>query len=151
MTKHDPAVYTALLDQDRRLEAIEDALGMGVAGMGQRRLVELYHDSLDPGDITERSGRSWARLTLTLDSSQLLVLVRLTGDPFPYQGLLAVLDAHAAQEHDVTDAREHLLKIAQGLLNAQGLELIRPRDVMGMPPLKTRAARTIRRDLGGSQ
>lgn len=141
MTNTNPAVITALLDQDRRLEALEEALGMGAVGLRPNRLVELYHDSFDPVVDSEKESRHWARLVTTLDSSQLLLLARLTGDPFPFRPLLARMDTYYAKDYQVKDAVDHLVSIGQDLLTAQGLGLLRPRDIMGRMPMALRPIR----------
>lgn len=147
MHNPDPITLAALIDQERRIRALEQALGAEHMGLERRRLGELYFDALEPVEPSEAVARHWARSALCLDTCQLLALAKLMGDPFPWQGILGTLDRLSAAGLDVEDARAHVLEIAQGLLQAQGLELIRPRDVMAAMPQMKRALATIRKEI----
>ncbi len=57
----------------------------------------------------------------------------MVNDPFPWKPFLALLDHATDAGYLVDDATEHLLHIAQELLNAQGLWLLTPADLMGSP------------------
>jgi hypothetical protein len=145
MPTRDVPLQAALVDHEHRLAAIEEALGMAVAALPRNRLLELYEDALNPTPLDAGSARGWARHALALDVSSLIVLIQHTGDPFPWQGILARLDVLHAQGFEVTDAVEHVERLARGTLKAQGLDLIRPRDVMGHGPLRYRAIGAIRK------
>lgn len=148
MSSRDVVLHAAAVDHERRLRAIEDLLGFSVEALPLGRLLELYQDALDPGELSPAAARSWVRQALVLDCSQWLMVTKVTGDPFPWQGMLARLDVLASHGFDVQDALEHVLVVAQGMLRAQGLALLRPRDVMGTAPIRHRAIRTIRKQIG---
>lgn len=84
-----------------------------------------------------------------LDARQLLTLAQNTGDPHPWRPMLALLDEYLGAGFDVANARSHLLGIAQDLLNAQGLDLLQPYDVMAHPLAIQVAASAIRDSDGG--
>lgn len=148
MSNLDPVLAAALFDQDRRLRAVERVIGGEPVALPIRRLQELYLDASRVQEVDEHDARHWAMHALHLDCCQLLALAKLLGDPFPWQPVLLVLDACAQAGHDVADAQTHLLEIAQDLLRAQGLELVRPRDLMGTPIRMKAAADAIRTRIG---
>lgn len=150
MTDTDPTLMAAVIDQERRLRALEQVVGGEKIPLNMRRLRELYLDSARVQEPAEAEARHWARDVLHLDCCQLLALAKLFGDPFPWHPLMLVLDACAERGHDVEDARSHLLTIARDLLRAQGLELIEPRDVMPQPTRMKAAAGAIRKRAGFS-
>lgn len=120
-------------------------MGMGGVTLDRYRLMQLYEDALKTKEIVPGLSSHWARAGLCLDTSQLLVLARLVGDPFPWQGILRVLRLYQAEGEEVGDALAHVLKVAGDLLQAQGLELIRPQDVAHATPAMIAAVGTIRR------
>jgi hypothetical protein len=133
------SLRAAVLDHDSRIEAIESALGLGRPVAPPLRLLELYDDALRPVQWDADHARAWARQVLLLSPVSIVVLVRYTGDPFPWQGALVRLDEFHRRGFSVMDAIAHVEAVATSALAAQGLGLIRPRDVMGYPPLRRRA------------
>jgi hypothetical protein len=88
----------------------------------------------------------WERQLFVLDARALLIMARQVRDPTPWYPLLILLDRYIAAGFDLDVCRQHLLSIAQDLLNLQGLRKISPRDVMGNPlRIKTALAAISRR------
>lgn len=83
--------------------------------------------------LTEKEVFLWNSLIQGLDVQQLLKLGRRVQDPFPWKPFLVLLDHATLEGYFVDDATEHLLRIAQELLNIQGLWVLTPADVMGKP------------------
>lgn len=138
------------------LELKVEALNAQILGRNQvmfhaHQLVSLYMDAAKGPAYDEVSARHWARQIFCLDTRQLLVTARLCRDPFPWQPFLRLLDLYMVEGFDiyVTEAQDHLLKVARALLDLQGLRKIQPRDVMGNP-LRIKAAISAIRDRGGS-
>ncbi len=96
-----------------------------------RLLTELYQDALMGPMVDDESGRHWERHVMNLTVHQLVIMGRGVGDPFPWRPILRNLDLMIKYGIDLTKARSHLLSIAQELLEAQGLRLLSPRDLMG--------------------
>ena len=96
-------------------------------------LGSLYLDACKKVTLDEATARHWERQTYLLDVKTLLHMARLTRDPTPWKPLLGILDAYIAEGFELEVARDHLLEIAQQLLNLQGFRKIRPRDVMANP------------------
>jgi len=95
-------------------------------------LFALYADALlGSFDLSEVSADLWNHATLCLDEEALLELGRQTKDPFPWKPLLLVLDHLFVHGFDTEQAAKHLLDIAQSLLKIQGLDRIRPEDLLG--------------------
>lgn len=127
-----PELQATVFDLRRRLAVLEELVhGQEHQELPVDFLLGIYVDSQRSVTPSEENCRHWCRQALLLDARQLLRMVRLTHDLHPWRPLLALLDQYAEIDFDVETAREHLLEVAQDLLDSQGLELIRPRDVMG--------------------
>lgn len=96
-------------------------------------LVSLYMDACRGPVFEPTDARHWGRQVYLLDARTLLVMARLTRDPLPWQPFLYLLDQYVANDFDLVAARDHLLSVAQDLLNLQGFSKIRPRDCMANP------------------
>ena len=128
------SLQATISDFQRRIRTLESS----VYGLEQQplRVDLLYGLYLDTHRTSEKSqflARMWCRQIFALDARQLLTLARNTGDPYPWRPMLAMLDDYLSNGFDVAPAREHLLGAAQDLLNAQGLDLVQPYDVMAHP------------------
>jgi hypothetical protein len=129
------ALQASIADFHRRVRVLEAA----VHGDEQRPLPidllqGLYVDAFARREPTVSDARMWARQAFMLDARQLLILAQITGDMHPWRPILGLLDhflGHGFEE--VRSSRAHLLSVAQDLLDAQGLDLIQPYDVMGQP------------------
>lgn len=123
-----------ILDLERRVDLLERGLyGHSAPQCGASLLTRCYleaHRALRK--IEPEKAGTWVAVAYLLDVRALVALGRYVNDPYPYRPFLAVLDICAL--HSVPSAfaaRTHLESVAQDLLTAQGLELIRPRDTMG--------------------
>lgn len=96
-------------------------------------LVSLYWDACKAPSLDETTARHWERQLNRLDARTLLVMARTTSDPSPWHPLLLLLDRYIRNGFDLHDCREHILSVAQDLLNIQGLRKIKPRDMAGNP------------------
>jgi hypothetical protein len=139
-------------DLERQVDALNAQIVGRTSGLFRpEQLVTLYMDAAKTPAYDEMSARHWARQIFCLDVRQFLFMARLCRDPFPWQPFLRLLDLYVVEGFDylVDDAHSHVLSVAQGLLNIQGLRKIGPRDVMGNP-LRIKAAISTIRDRGGS-
>jgi hypothetical protein len=84
-------------------------------------------------DLSRHEAYLWCRILKNMSTAQLLTLARDVQDPFPWKPFLVLLDYASMDGYPVDDATEHLLEIAQDLLNLQGLDLLTPNDLMGTP------------------
>lgn len=85
-----------------------------------------------PREIDQDFGALWVTSAYRWDARALVALGRHVHDPYPFRPFLAALDLCVL--HGIPgaeDARAHLESVGQDVLNAQGLELVRPRDTMG--------------------
>ena len=125
-------LQATILDFERRIALLEELVhGHEQQALPTEFLLGVYVDAQKEGELTTELCRHWVRQTFLLDTRQLLLLARLTQDLHPWRPLLALLDRYGEAGHPVETARVHLMSIAQDLLSVQGLDLIRPRDVMG--------------------
>lgn len=123
----------------RRLAALEALLH----GDAQERLTPdsamlLYyevHRAMGRGKLTEVGVKKWAAAFLALDEEVVLELARRTGDPFPWRPFFRLGLALVKLDDDVRirGAVLHLQDVAKNVLDAQGLELLEPEDVMHTP------------------
>lgn len=104
------------------------------ASLPEDFLAGSYLDAQKHFTLSEEICRHWTRQIFMLDCRQLLTLVRLSQDIHPWKPYLIVLDRLCADGYDAQGARVHLLAIARELLVVQGLGLLEPRDMMGIPP-----------------
>jgi hypothetical protein len=132
------------------LERQVDSLRRLVEGTEHRGLVPLDLQSLywEASRMyrvrkTSKEIHLWGCLIRSLDVRQLLALGRLTHDPFPWKPFLVLLDHAAMDGYLVDEPTAHLLEIAQDLMNAQGLALLTPADVMGTPLAVVQALETL--------
>lgn len=125
-------LQATILDFERRIALLEELVhGHEQQSLPTEFLLGLYIDSQKEGETTKDLCNHWVRQTFLLDTRQLLMLARLTYDLHPWRPLLALLDRYDEAGYPVEPARVHLLSIAQDLLRVQGLDLLRPRDMMG--------------------
>jgi hypothetical protein len=125
-------LQATLLDFGRRIALLEEMVhGHEQKALPTEFLLGVYVDAQREQELSTELCRHWVRQAFLLDSRQLLVLSRLSQDLHPWRPLLALLDRYAEAGYEVELARVHVLSIAQDLLTVQGLDLIRPRDVMG--------------------
>jgi len=122
-------------DLERQMRGVETLmLGRGREDYTVEGLRSLYWEACRRvRDLAPREVHLWSNLIQGLTTTQLLLLGRLTGDAFPWKPFLALLDHASVQGYLVDDATEHILGRAQDLLNAQGLWLLTPADLMGTP------------------
>lgn len=144
----DPVhLQATIFDFQRRIAMLEETIrGVEQKDLPTDFLLGLYLDSMSESLLTPDTGTHWVRQAYLLDARQLLHLVRLSCDLHPWRGILSILDRLLSIGFAPAErAREHVLSIAQDLLNAQGLELIHPRDVMGHPlPMRASILATMR-------
>ncbi len=130
----DPAYLQAtIFDFQRRIGLLEEMIhGVEQQDLPTDFLLGLYMDSMCEITPTPEMGKHWVRQAYLLDTKQLLRLSRLSCDLHPWRGVLSILNRLLAAEFEPAEkAREHILSVAQDLLNLQGLELLRPQDVVG--------------------
>ncbi len=84
-------------------------------------------------DLRPREVFLWCCMVRNLTVNQLLTMGRAVSDPFPWKPFLALLDRATVDGYLTDEATEYLLHIAQELLNAQGLWVLTPADLMGTP------------------
>lgn len=94
--------------------------------------------------VSARDAALWTRVIQNLDVAQLLTLARAVQDPFCWMPFLVLLDYATVRGHDTDDATAHLLRITRELLDAQGLELLEPGDLMARPLAIQEAVNAIR-------
>lgn len=124
-----------IFDLQRRIAILEQMIhGHEQASLPEDFLTGSYLDAQKHITPSEEVCRHWTRQIFMLDVRQLLTLVRLSQDIHPWKPYLIVLDRLCADGYDAEGARVHLLSIARQLLVVQGLELLEPRDMMGIPP-----------------
>lgn len=139
---------SALLDLSRRVALLEQGMyGHAAPQAGVVLLVRCYIEAhrllkeLDPENVGV-----WVASTYLFDVRTMVKLGREVSDPFPYRPFLAVLDLCVLEGVPEADAaRGHLEAVAQDLLVAQGLELVRPRDTMQQLRLSEALSRLQRR------
>lgn len=143
-------LQATISDFQRRIRVLEASVhGVEQQPMRADLLYGLYVDTHKPVEKTDFLARTWSRQIFMLDARQLLTIAQNTGDPYPWRPMLAMLDDYLAAGFDVALARDHLLEVAQDLLNAQGLDLIQPYDLMAHPLAIQVAASAIRASDGG--
>lgn len=123
-----------IFDLTRRVALLEKGLhGHLLPQMDLTLMLRCYRDAHSAlRRIDAQSAGVWVAQAYCWDVAMLQQLGRAVADAYPFRPLLAVLDLCVLQGiPDAQPAREHLEAIAQDLLSAQGLELVRPRDVMG--------------------
>jgi hypothetical protein len=124
----------AVLDLERRVALLEIRnYGHANPLCGEALLIRCYLDAHKAGALMDPVAcRAWVRQIWMLDVRALVRIGRALGGTFPWRPFLVTLDLFVVRDvTGATEAREHLLTISQDLLNAVGLELIGPRDVMG--------------------
>lgn len=128
-----PELQATISDFERRIALLEEMIhGTPQQDLPIDFLLGLYLDAQRELPVTPELGRHWVRQAYLLDARQLLTLVRRSHDLHPWRPILHIIDRYVDEGYEpAVGAQAHLLSIAQDLLNAQGLELIRPRDVMG--------------------
>lgn len=119
-------------DLSRRI-AILEALYLGTTGgvPTQSALVGLYWDACKGPVFDKVTARHWERQFFTLDSRGLLILARAIRDPTPWHPFLLLLDRYIEEGFELETCRQHVLSVAQDLLNIQGMKKINPRHVLG--------------------
>lgn len=120
----------------RRVEQLELFIaGHDVERPTDAQLVGLYVEAtliLSRRAVPSASPTAWAHAVMHLDEENVFRLCRLVEDPHAFvpvaQLLVAFRDADDAET--VGPALAHLRAVAQGVLDAQGLELIRLEDLL---------------------
>jgi hypothetical protein len=118
----------------RRISLLEGTMyGYCLPEIGEVLLIRCYLDAHKAPSLTDPlAERAWVRQAYLLDTRVLIRLGRLLNDPFPFRPFLAALDH--CRERGVQGAEEaaaHLESVCRDFLDAAGLELLDPRDVMG--------------------
>jgi hypothetical protein len=129
------ALQARVLDLERKIDTLQ-ALVQGNVHQpyDEQALQALYWDACRRfGRLKPREAFLWSCCIRNLDVTQLLTLGRLVHDPFPWKPFLVLLDWATEEGHLVEEATEHLERIAQDLLYAQGLWLLSPCDLMASP------------------
>lgn len=123
----------AHFDLERRVALLETMLhGHTLPTFTAPTLIRLYMDAHRPPAADLTAARAQVRQLYLLDARLLMILGRLVRDPFPFRPFLLLADRCVARGVEAAPtAREHVLIVAQGLLDAMGLEVLEPRDVMG--------------------
>lgn len=143
------SLQATISDFHRRIRGLEATLhGVEQQPMRTDLLYGLYIDSHKKREKSAFLARMWCRQIFMLDARQLLTLAQSTGDPYPWRPMLAMLDEYLEAGFDTAPARTHLLGAAQDLLNAQGLDLLQPYDLMAHPFAIQVAASAIRESNG---
>jgi hypothetical protein len=124
---------TARFDLERRVAILETMLhGHTLPTFTAPTLIRLYMDAHRPPAADLYAARAQVRQLYLLDARLLMILGRLVKDPFPFRPFLLLADRCVARGlESAMSARQHVLAVAQGLLNAMDLDLLEPRDVMG--------------------
>lgn len=120
-------------DLERRVQLLERGLyGHTVPQCSPVLLMRCYleaHRAIR--EIDRDSGAIWVAQAYLWDVRALITLGREVNDPFPYRPFVAVLDACVLKGIPGAEAAlRHLESVSQALLDAQGLELVRPRETM---------------------
>lgn len=143
----DPLVASAqFIDLDRRLRALELALGRGAPPeYCSEELCSLYLHAVSAQAPTLQDARLWITVARSLSVEDFAKMATSIRDPFPWRPFLTRLDhleAHGL--HGVRPATAHLLKVAEGLLQAQGLGgIVAISDIVAGPTATERALRAI--------
>jgi hypothetical protein len=130
-----------LADLSRKMGIVEMLL-LGTAHKlpHPTHLTTLYFDACRQEKFDDPVlARHWERQIYILDARALLMMARRLRDPTPWHPFLVLLDRFIENGIDLETCRQHLLSIAQDLLNLQGLRKITPRDIAGNP-LRVKAA-----------
>lgn len=123
-----------LLDLERRTSLLEIRnYGHATPLCGEALLVHAYLDAHKAAQLREPVAcRAFVRSIYLLDVRALVRIGRAVRDNYPWRPFLAALDLYCRRQIEGgEEAREHLLSISTELLQAMGLELLQPRDVMG--------------------
>jgi hypothetical protein len=126
-------LMATIFDLTRRVERLERTSQVDPpAACDLVLLLRCYRDAHAVLQRFDRhSAAAWVALAYLWDVRMLLDVGRAVADPFPFRPLLAVLDTCVLEGiPGALAARSHLEAVAQDLLRAMGLELVRPRDTM---------------------
>lgn len=131
----------ALFDQQQRLEILEAMFfGQAKRPLELERLLSLYTEACKREQPTNQiTAGLWCSVLLSLGVSSLLQIARATRDYAPWKTFLLLLERYKSAGFDVEEATRHMLDLARGLLDAQGLGILAPEDFLGSPPAIYRA------------
>lgn len=121
----------------RRLEQLEIFVaGHAVERPSNTQLTAIYVEAmlvLSRGRVRSVSAAAWSHVVLCLDEELLFRMGRLVLDPHPFVPLAQLIVAlrDAGEAETVGAALAHLRSLARGILDAQGLELIKIEDLLG--------------------
>ncbi len=122
----------SIFDLSRRVTDLEKATQPLQPMCDLVLMVRCYRDAHAVlGGLRPEHASAWVTQAYLWDVRALLALGRAVDDPFPFRPLLAVLD-HCVRMGipSAEPARARFLPVAQDLLTAEGLEIVRPRDTM---------------------
>jgi hypothetical protein len=123
-------------------------LGAVTEQAGPTHLVSLYWDACRAPALDETTVRHWERQLFRLDARSFLKMARATSDPAPWHPMLLLLNRYEKAGYNVRSCKDHILSVAQDLLNLQGLRKIRPQDMCGNQ-LRVKALLATISDRGG--
>jgi hypothetical protein len=135
-----------IFDLTRRVSLLEKGLyGRLSSQVDLVLMLRCYRDAHHAlRRIDAQSAGVWVAQAYLWDVRMLQQLGHAVADPYPFRPLLAVLDLCVLQSiPNAQEALVHLEGVAQDLLSAQGLELVRPRDVMGSLQMQAVQARLL--------
>jgi len=136
--------HAAIADLLRRVGLLEqNTYGHASPQVGEVALVRRYRDAHKVlRDLKPDNAAAWVATTYLWDVRALVTLGRQVNDPYPFRPLLMLLDRCVlVGAPGAAEARTHLEAVSQDLMNALGLELLTPRDVMGRLALQQVTAR----------
>ena len=136
-----------LADAERRLHELESRLlGKSRGPKEPDTLLHLYLEAAKGARVVDaQAALLWAAVIEQLGTVDLLVLGRLTRDPFPYLPFLRILESGIRDGYDLGVAHQRLVAAAEALLRAQGLGKLRVADVRHTPSAIHRAFSAISR------
>lgn len=116
----------------RRLAVLESQRLGSVSRLNSWPLLQALYVDARTGkvDWTEASSRTWGACISLMTEEVLLDLGRAAGDPFPWRPFLHVLDRFTHHGFDVEESTSHVLSMARNMLNAQGLQVLEPKDIV---------------------
>lgn len=123
---------TRLADAEMRLEDLERrVLGASRSRRESPQLLRLYIEASRGGRRrhTQETVALWTSVVQSFSTTELLLLAREVRDPFPWHPFLLLLDTMYRYGRDVQDAKEHLIRVAKALLDAQGLSKVDVTDI----------------------
>ena len=133
---NDVEHHVELAALQRRIESLELLVFGGIRrGPEPEQVMALFVEAtriLGAGDLPVDAVAGWTHAILTLDETNLLGLARQLEDPAPWRVFLRMLVQLRARGfvEEVSAADVHLREVVRNVLDAAGLGLVTPDDML---------------------